>query len=60
MKYPMCNTKHGTIVHKRPIQCQNLAPSFQKAWTQSCDTWAEYTEQWYNNASPKTCTMLRA
>ena len=53
MKCPMCNTRHGTTVHKRLIQCPKWAPTFRKAWTQSWGTWAEYTEQWYDNASPE-------
>ena len=46
----MGNTRHGTTVHTRLIQCRKWAPSFRKAWTQSWATWAEYAEQWYDNA----------
>ena len=53
VKCPMCNTRHGTTVHKRVIQCPKWAPSFKKAWTQSSGTWAEYAEQWYDNVSPE-------
>ena len=53
VKCPMCNTRHGTTVHKRLIHCPKWAPSFRKAWTQSSGTWAEYAEQWYDNASPE-------
>ena len=51
VKCPICNTKHGTTMHKRLIQCPKWAPSFRKARTQSWGTWAEYAEQWYDNAS---------
>ena len=27
MKCPICNTRHGTTVHKRLIQCPKWAPS---------------------------------
>ena len=51
MKCPPCNTGQGTTVHKRLMQCPKWAPSFRKAWTQSWGMWAEYAEQWYDNAS---------
>ena len=51
VKCPVCNTKHGTTVHKRLIQCPKWAPSFRKTWAQSWGTWAEYAEQWYDGAS---------
>ena len=53
VKCPLCNTKHGTTLHKRLIQCPKWAPSFRKTWTQSWGTWAEYIEQWYDNAPPQ-------
>ena len=53
VKCPICNTRHGTTVQERLIQCPKWAPSFRLAWTQSWGTWAEYAEQWYENASPE-------
>ena len=53
MKCPRCDTRHGTTVHKRLIQCPKWAPSFWKACTKSWGTWAEYAEQWYDNTSPE-------
>ena len=53
VKCPMYNTRHGTTMHKRPIQCLKWAPSFRKAWAPSWGTWAEYAEQWCDNASPE-------
>ena len=53
VKCPLYNTRHGTTVHKRLIQCPKWALAFRKAWTQSWGTRAEYTEQWYDSASPE-------
>ena len=50
-KCPLCNTRHGTTVHRWLIQCPKWAPSFRKTWTQSWGTWAEHAKQWYDNAS---------
>ena len=50
VKCSMCNTRHGTDVHKQLIQCPKWVPSFQKAWTHSWGTWAEYAAQWYDKA----------
>ena len=53
VKWPLCDTRHGTPVHKWLVQCPNWAPPFRKAWTQSWGTWAKYAEQWHHAASPE-------
>ena len=56
----MCNSRHGTTVHKRLVRCRKWAPTFRQAWTQSWGPWAGYAEQWYDNAPPEDLHHARA
>ena len=53
VRCPLCNNKHGTIVHKRLVQRLKWALAFRTVWTQSWGPWDKYAEEWYNNAPPE-------
>ena len=50
---PLCNSREGTTVHKRLVQCPKWAPTFGQVWPQLWGPWVEYAEQWYGNAPPE-------